>query len=143
MPVDLRVIWDVGKQFIGWFLLAAFLTNLVYLRATTRVRFSIASLAGIAMTALLIGTLPLSIFVVGGVATTIPNLTSSNAVTPAGLILIPLIFALISAVAASALLRAFKLRITRRGFWPLVLLNISGLALAFAWILVHIRPAEA
>jgi hypothetical protein len=144
MLFDVRGIWDIaGRHFAECFLSAALLTNLIYVRSSTLLSFFRAILAGVAMTALAIVTLPLSIWLVGLISLIIPNVSALPSLTLAGLIVVLLIFALMSALFQSALLRRLKHRVTAPGFWLLVLLNAFCLALASAWTYVHTGPVVA
>jgi hypothetical protein len=142
--VDLREIWDtVGRQSAEWFLLAAVLTNFIYLRGTTRLSFLKSCLADLAMTTFLCVTIPLSMLVWGLTALALPKAMGPDPTTILGLCFFSLIFALISSGAQSGLLRRFKHNVTWPGFWILVLLNEVCMALAFTWALVHVVTPEA
>jgi hypothetical protein len=144
MLVDPLAIWNIaGRHFTEWFLSAAVLANFIYLRCTTRLSFLKVTLADAAITLLLTATLPISLLVVGLVSLVIPHVIKLDALTPTGLILVLLTFALISSASQSALLRQFKHKVTLTGFWLLVLVNAFCLALAFTWIYFHTGPAVA
>jgi hypothetical protein len=145
MLVDLRAIWSQeAGEFTKCFFPAAFLANLAYMRCSTRLSLLIAVLAALAMTALLIVTVPLSLFFSALLSVAIPGVSARpDSATAAGLIVTIVISALISSAAQSALLRLFKHRVTLPGFLFLVLLNLVCLALAGARTAIDVRPAIA
>jgi uncharacterized membrane protein YhaH (DUF805 family) len=120
-------------EFAVWLVPTSLLTNLVYVRAKTRLPFLGAVVADVAMTALswsLTVAVPLWLLAWGLAYQVMLDRIVHDPGAPASWILALLIAVLISTAFQSAVLHCFKHRATKAGFWLLFLVNLFCMVLA-------------
>ncbi len=113
-----------------WLFPAVLLIYFIYVRSRARLSVLKTIVADLAMTVLLTVALLLSLFTWSLVYLAIPAISGPSNATPVTLIVVLFMAALISTVFQCALLRGFRPRVTRLGFWLLLVANAFCLSLA-------------